>query len=93
MMIIPKVNYITHMLPLSLPAQLLKEYNKCVESFIWQKKKTLFNHIKVYSAKDSGGLSLPRLEWYHYTFSLAQLSKCNLPSHRATVWVEIKKKR
>lgn len=35
MIIMPKVNYITYMLPLSLPAHLRKEYDKCEERVAW----------------------------------------------------------
>ena len=91
MIIMPKVKYITYMLPLSFPVHLRKEYDKCVESFIWQGKKPLFNRTKLYSAKNSGGLSLPRLDWYQCSFSLAHISKNNLPHHRAPAWVQIEK--
>ena len=66
MIIAPKINYLSYMLPLVLPPSHLKEYNKYVESFIWQGKRPLFNRTKLYSAKSSGGLSLPRIDWYHW---------------------------
>uniref|UniRef100_A0A8C6U0A8 Reverse transcriptase domain-containing protein n=1 Tax=Neogobius melanostomus TaxID=47308 RepID=A0A8C6U0A8_9GOBI len=59
MIIIPKINYLLYI----------------VESFVWQGKKPLVGRVKLYSAKEQGGLSLPNLEWYHCSFSLAQLSK------------------
>lgn len=51
----------------------------------------VLNHTKLYSAKNNEGLSLPRLDWYHYSFTLAQLVKINLPLHKAPAWVEIEK--
>lgn len=53
--------------------------------------KPICNRVKLYAAKDGGGLSLPRLDWYHYSFSLVQLPKYNLLSHRVPAWVEIEK--
>uniref|UniRef100_A0A8C1G451 Reverse transcriptase domain-containing protein n=1 Tax=Cyprinus carpio TaxID=7962 RepID=A0A8C1G451_CYPCA len=73
-----KINYLSYMLPLALPLSLLKEYNKNVESFICQVKKPLFNRTKLYSAKSLGGLSLPRVDWYHWSFSLSQWTKINM---------------
>uniref|UniRef100_A0A673IJB5 Reverse transcriptase domain-containing protein n=1 Tax=Sinocyclocheilus rhinocerous TaxID=307959 RepID=A0A673IJB5_9TELE len=61
--IVPKINYLSYMLPLALPLSLLKEYNKNVESYIWQAKKPLFNRTKLYSAKSSGELSLKPFCW------------------------------
>jgi len=91
MIIVPKMNYLSYMLPLTMPPSLLKEYNKYVESFIWQGKKPLFNRTKLYSAKDSGGFSLPRINWYHWSFSLSQLAKNNMAFNEAPAWVHIEK--
>ncbi len=91
MIIVPKINYLSYMLPLILPLSLLKEYNKNVESFIWQGKKPLFNRTKLYSAKSSGGLSLPRAGWYHWSFSLSQWTKINMVPNVALTWVHIEK--
>uniref|UniRef100_A0A671KAJ5 Reverse transcriptase domain-containing protein n=1 Tax=Sinocyclocheilus anshuiensis TaxID=1608454 RepID=A0A671KAJ5_9TELE len=89
LIIVPKINYLSYMLPLALPLSLLKEYNKNVESYIWQGKKPLFNRTKLYSAKSSGGLSLPRVDWYHWSFSLSQWTKINMAPNVAPTWVHI----
>uniref|UniRef100_A0A8C1P567 Reverse transcriptase domain-containing protein n=1 Tax=Cyprinus carpio TaxID=7962 RepID=A0A8C1P567_CYPCA len=62
-----------------------------LESFIWQGKKPLFNHTKLYSAKSSGGLSLSRVDWYHWLFSLSQWTKINMAPNVAPTWVHIEK--
>lgn len=79
------------MLPLALPLSLLKEYSKNVESFICQGKKPLFNRTKLYSAKSLGGLSLPKVDWYHWSFSLSQWTKINMMPNVALTWVHIEK--
>lgn len=91
MIIAPKINYLSYMLPLVLPPSHLKEYNEYVEYFIWQGKRPLFNRTKLYSAKSSGGLSLPRIDWYHWSFSLSQLAKNNMTYNEAPAWVYIEK--
>ena len=40
-------------------------------------------------AKESGGLSLPKIEWYQYAFSLSQLAKINNLREGVPSWVEI----
>lgn len=89
MIIAPKIQYIIYMLPLSFPRLLLKRYNTVIERFIWMGKKPLFNRAKLYAAKEQGGLSLAKIDWYHYAFSLSQLSKMNLPTEQAPAWVRI----
>lgn len=91
MIIVPKMYYLSYVLPLILRLSLLKEYNKNVESFIWQGKKLLFNRTKLYSAKSLGGLSLPRVDWYHWSFSLSQRTKINTVPNVAPTWVHIEK--
>lgn len=87
MIIAPKIQYITYMLPLSFPKVLLKQFNETIERFVWMGKKPLFNRTKLYGAKENGGLSLSRIDWYHYAFSLSQLSKMNVPPDQAPAWV------
>lgn len=60
-----------------------------MESYIWAGKKPSFNRSKLYAAKESGGLSLPKIEWYQYAFSLSQLAKINNLRERVPSWVEI----
>lgn len=89
MILTPKINYITSMLPLKFPSSLLKTYNSIIEKFIWAGKNPMFNRAKLYAAKDKGGLALSRIDWYHLSFSLSQLSKIHLPPIRTPLWVRI----
>lgn len=75
MITIPQINYITYILPLDFPPLLVKRFNKAVDTFLCAGKRSLFNRTKVYAAKEDGGLSLLKVDWYHYTFSFSQLSK------------------
>lgn len=92
MIIIPKVNYLIYMLPLPFPAKLLKEYDSLNHLYGKRGKKPLFNCMKLYAAMDAGGLSLPRLDWYHCSFSLAQLSKSKKPLIELLFGCKLKKK-
>lgn len=89
MIIAPKLNYILYMLPLTFPSQLLKQYDKVINEYLWGGKRPWFSRAKMYAAKENGGLSLPKIDWYHYAFSLSQLSKMNHSAEQAPAWVKI----
>lgn len=89
MIIVPKVNYISNMLPLNLPRTTLTKYNKAVYGFLWAGKKPYVNQTKLYAAPEDGGLGLPHIAWYHYAFCLKQLSKMYIPADMAPSWVSI----
>lgn len=89
MIISPKIQYIVYMLPLHFPPGLLKLYNTVVESYIWTGKRPTFNRSKLYAAKENGGLSLSKIEWYQYAFSLSQLTKINNSQEQLPSWVRI----
>lgn len=89
MITVPQINYITYLIPLSFPPLLLKRFNRSIEKFLWAGKKPLFNRTKLYAAKEDGGMSLPRIDWYHYAFSLNQLSKINIVEDKSPRWVLI----
>uniref|UniRef100_A0A672ZDJ1 Reverse transcriptase domain-containing protein n=1 Tax=Sphaeramia orbicularis TaxID=375764 RepID=A0A672ZDJ1_9TELE len=89
MIIFPKIQYILYMLPLNFPPSLLKLYNTVVESYIWSGKRPTFSRSKLYAAKKNGGLSLFKIEWYQYAFSLSQLTKINNLQEQLPSWVKI----
>lgn len=41
----------------------------------------------MYATKEDGGLNLPRVDWYHYAFSLNQLAKIYIAEDQALGWV------
>uniref|UniRef100_A0A3Q4BAQ1 Reverse transcriptase domain-containing protein n=1 Tax=Mola mola TaxID=94237 RepID=A0A3Q4BAQ1_MOLML len=71
MAIVPKINYISNMLPLTV-------YN-----FLWVCIKPCINRTKLYAAIEDGGLGLPHTAWYHYAFCLKQLSKLYMTADQA----------
>ncbi len=91
MMIIPQINYILHLIPVSLPSSLLKKFNAAVDVFLWGGKRPRLNRIKMCAAFEDGGLNLPRVDWYHYAFSLNQLAKMYITENQAPGWVLIEK--
>lgn len=50
-------------------------------------KNTVFLWSKVHAVKDSGGLALSQMDWYHYVFSLSQLAKINNSPEWKLCWV------
>uniref|UniRef100_A0A3Q3WJC5 Reverse transcriptase domain-containing protein n=1 Tax=Mola mola TaxID=94237 RepID=A0A3Q3WJC5_MOLML len=91
MAIVPKINYISNMLPLSLPRNALLKYNEAVYNVLWAGKKPYINRTKLYTAIEDGGLGLPHITWYHYAFCLKQLSKLYMTADQAPAWVGIEK--
>uniref|UniRef100_A0A3Q3VRY6 Reverse transcriptase domain-containing protein n=1 Tax=Mola mola TaxID=94237 RepID=A0A3Q3VRY6_MOLML len=86
MAIVPKIDYISNMLPLS---NALLKHNEAVYNFLWAAKKPYINRTKLYAAIEDGGLGLPHMVWYHYAFCLKQLSKLYMTADQAPVWVGI----
>lgn len=91
MTIILQINYILYLLPMSLPPSLLKKFNAAVHGFLWGGKRPRLNRIKMCAAIEDGGLNLPRVDWYHYAFSLNQLAKIFIAESQAPAWVLIEK--
>lgn len=91
MMVFPQINYIIYLLPMGFPPPLLKKFNAVVNTFLWGGKRPRLNRIKICAAKEDGGLNLPRLDWYHYAFSLNQLAKIYITEDQAPGWVLIEK--
>uniref|UniRef100_A0A3P8RWR8 Reverse transcriptase domain-containing protein n=1 Tax=Amphiprion percula TaxID=161767 RepID=A0A3P8RWR8_AMPPE len=87
MIVVPQINYIIYMLPLNFPLPVLKKFNKIVETFLWSGKRPSLNRTKLYAAKEDGGLGMPRVDWYHYAFSLNQLSKIYGADGQIPAWV------
>uniref|UniRef100_A0A3Q3X342 Reverse transcriptase domain-containing protein n=1 Tax=Mola mola TaxID=94237 RepID=A0A3Q3X342_MOLML len=89
--IVPKMNYISNMLPLSLPCNALLKYKEAVYNFLWAGNKPYINRTKLYAAIEDGGLGLRHIAWYHYAFCLKQLSKLYMTADQAPAWVVIEK--
>lgn len=75
MVIAPQINYLTGMIPLCIPPQLLLKYNNMIKCFLWGTKKPRINLDKLYQPKKDGGLSLPNISYYSYSFEMAKLAK------------------
>ena len=90
MVIVPKINYVSYMLPLSLPRNALLKYNKVVYNFLWGGKAPYINRTKLYAAIEDGGLDL-YIDWYHYAFCLKPPSKIYITAGQAPMWVSIER--
>lgn len=78
-MVVPQINYVTYLLPMSFPLSLPKRFNVVVDFFVWWGKIPSLNRIKVCVAKEDGGLNLPRVDWDHFASSLNHLTKIIQP--------------
>ncbi|CAG5947255.1 unnamed protein product, partial [Menidia menidia] len=58
---INEFNYISMMLPLSIPENIFKQYDNLIKEFLWAGRKPRFKLDKLYAPKDKGGLSLPNM--------------------------------
>lgn len=75
MVIAPQINYLTGMIPLCIPSQILLRYNNMIKGFLWGGKKPRINLDKLYQPKEDGGLSLPNISYYSNSFEMAKLAK------------------
>lgn len=62
----PKLNYLLQSLQVHIPMTYFKRFDKLCNTFIWNKKNVRLN-------LDRGGLGMPNLLYYYYSFSLRHL--------------------
>ena len=91
MMVSSKINYISMMIPLTIPESLFKQYNDIVRDYLWDGKKPRISLNKLFTTRDRGGLALPNIELYNISFELVRL--CEHWSERDSTlgWLEIEK--
>lgn len=75
MVVAPQINYLTGMVPLCIPPQLLLRYNNMMKSFLWGGKKPRICLDKLYQPKKTGGLSLPNISYYSDSFEMAKIAR------------------
>lgn len=74
MNIAPRFNFITSMIPLSPPTNFWKKLNSIVSFYLWKGKRPRYKYSNLQRCKTDGGLSLPNLKLYYYSFVLRALS-------------------
>ena len=68
-----KINYISMMIPLTVPESLIKQYNDIVREYLCDGKKPRISLNKLFTTRDRGGLALPNIELYNISFELVIL--------------------
>ena len=62
MVVASQFNYISMMVPVSVPLGIFKHFNQLIRDFVWDGKKPKINVLKLYTTRNLGGLGLPNVE-------------------------------
>lgn len=73
MNIVPRLLYLFQALPVMIPKNQFRAWDKTISRFVWEGKKPRIKYITLQQAKDKGGLALPNLLEY---FHAAQIRSC-----------------
>lgn len=68
MVVAAQFNYISIMVPVSIPPGIFKHFNQLIRDFLWNGKKPRINILKLYTSRNLGGLGLPNAELYGISF-------------------------
>ena len=75
MNILPRVNFISSMLPLSPSKGFWEKLHLLAANFIWNNKKHRVKLSLLQKHKDNGGFNVPNFKLYHWSFVLRPLSQ------------------
>ena len=89
MVVAPQFNYVSMMLPLTIPRGIYKQYNNMVREYLWNGKKPRINIKKMCSPRECGGLALPNVEMYNLSFELSKLARHWAECDSQLGWVKI----
>ena len=88
---LPRINFISSMIPLAPPDGYWKKLHSAVSTFLWNKKKPRIKASTLQRHKSSGGVNLPNFEWYSWCFVLRPLVTWLNPGIRVS-WRPIEEK-
>ena len=88
MMVASQVNYISMMVPLTVPDSFFKQYNQIIREFLWNGKKPRMKLEKLYTTRNKGGLALPNVELYRTAFEVSKLAKHWCGEHSSLGWLD-----
>lgn len=89
MVIAPQFNYLSMMLPLSIPGEFFTQYNRMIKDYLWNGKRAKINLQKLYMTRSEGGLSLPNVELYNIAFKMDKLAKHCKQENEHLGWVGV----
>ena len=73
MNILPRVNFVSSMLPLPPPTGYWKKLNSIVTKFLWNNKRPRLKMSTIQRRRLDGGLAVPNLKLYFWSFCLRPL--------------------
>lgn len=73
MNILPRLNFLFAMLPLSPPQTLFPDLKRLISAFVWNNKRPRIKISLLQQPKPKGGLSLPDLKLYFWAFQIKSL--------------------
>lgn len=73
MNILPRVNFVSSMLPLPPPPQFWSKLQSAISKFLWRGKRPRIKLTTMQRERQAGGLSLPNFKFYYWAFTLRPL--------------------
>ncbi len=92
MVIAPQFNYISMMIPVNIPDPIFERYDKIIKDFLWEGKRPRIKMSKLISPRDKGGLGLPDVRMYNFSFEMAKLAKHWSETDSELDWIKIEQK-
>ena len=91
MNVLPRLNFISSMIPLAPPNNYWKKLHSIINQFLWNKKKPRIKTSTLQRHKSAGGVNLPNFEWYSWSFVLRPLAVWLNPNSQVS-WLPIEEK-
>lgn len=79
MNVLPRINFVSSMIPLCPPSDYWKKLHADVSKFIWNKKRPRLKLSTLQRSKGDGGLAVPNFKYYFWSFILRPIVVWNDP--------------
>ena len=73
MNVLPRINFVSSMIPLAPPVNYWKEIQSSISQFIWNRKRPRLKMATLQRHRADGGLAVPNFRLYFYSFVLRPL--------------------
>ena len=88
MNILPRVNFVSSMLPLPTPPRYWTQIQGLATKFIWKGERPRIKNSILHQSKQQGGFELPNFELYHISFAVRSLEKWFSPEENNS-WLKM----